>query len=199
MKRKRPVTSLMFAGITALMGCTETTAPAVSQQTPTSGATVAPSPVPVAHGAVSIASALPDAEYVIETTSNGKAPLKDGLYEEAIQDSSSKNIVQLGPEAAYGDLDGNRVEDAAVTLLTSSGGSGGFTYVAAVLNQNGTATPVDSVFIGDRITMKSLQIADGKIKVAWLDRKTGEPMSTDPSAEVTKSFMLQDGKMTASD
>ena len=199
MKSTRSLT-MVFGGIAALMGCNATTTtPPVSPQKPASTPTAAPAPVaPAAQAAASIASALPNANYVIDATSSGKAPLKDGLHEEAIADSSSRNIVRLGPEAAYGDLDGDHADDAAVTLLASSGGSGSFTYVAAVLNRDNVATPVASVFIGDRITMKSIRIVDGMIRVTWLDRTTGAPMSTPPDTELTQTFILQDGKLLAS-
>jgi hypothetical protein len=105
--------------------------------------------------------------------------------------------VQLGPEQAFGDLDGDRVDDAAVTLLASPGGSGSFTYVSAVLNQNGTPRPTNSVLIGDRITVQSLRIVDGKIDVTWLDRKPGEPMSAVPATRVGKTLVVQGGKLVA--
>jgi len=190
-------TTLLFAGIVALTGCNATTnTPPVSQQTPTP-ASPAPS-VPVAQAAGSIASGLSNADYVIETTATGRAPLKDGLYEEAIANSSSKNIVRLEPVVAYGDLNGDHAEDAAVTLHASSGGSGDFSYLAVVLNQDGAAKPVDSVFIGDRIIMKAIRIVDGSINVTWLDRKEGEPMVTRPTVEISKVFVLRDGKIVAS-
>ena len=202
---------IVFTRVAALPGCSAPTPPPPAQnpEAPaarTSEATAtdaAPAPAkPTAPGsgaptAPSIASALPDADYVIETTASGKAPLKDGLYEEAIPGSSSRNVVRLGPEPAYGDLDGDHAEDAAVTLLASAGGSGSFTYVAAVLNQDGAAKPLASVLIGDRITMKSLRIVEGKLEVTWLDRKPDEPMSTLPSSEVSKIFVVQDGKLVA--
>ncbi|HJW47047.1 MAG TPA: hypothetical protein VJ484_11235 [Lysobacter sp.] len=196
MARQRSAT-IVFVAVVALTGCNATTPP-VSQQTaaPASDTALTPA-VPRAKTAHSIASALPNADYVIEVTSNGKATLKDGLYEEAIPDSTSKNVVRLGPEPAFGDLDGDRAEDAAVTLLASSGGSGSFTYLAPVLSKNGTVKPLASILLGDRITMKSMQIVDGQIKVTWLDRTPGEPMSTAPAAEISKAFVVQHGKMVA--
>jgi hypothetical protein len=138
---------------------------------------------------------LADADYVIEVTANGKAPLKQGAYEEAIPDSSAKTTVKLGAQTAFGDLDGNGSEDAAAILQTSSGGSGDSTYAAAVLNEAGVAKPVASVYLGDRIVVKSLAIAGGKIVATWLDRKPGDPMSSPPSVETSKQFVLQDGKL----
>jgi hypothetical protein len=191
--------TIVFAGVGALLGCSPTTTPPPAQNTEASAADTAPAPVepqagPSPQTAPSIASVLPNTDYVIEMTPSGKAQLKDGLYEEAIPGSSGRNVVRLGPERADGDLDGDHVDDAAVTLLASAGGSGSFTYVAAVLNQNGAAKPIASVLIGDRITVKSLRIVEGKLEVTWLDRQPGEPMSTVPHAEVSKVFVVQDGE-----
>ena len=189
----------VFAAIATLTGCDAppTNAP---QHTPADAVSTPATAAPKAGTAsttASIAAVLPNAAYLIEGASNGRASLKNGVYEEAIPNSNSKFIVRLGPEFALGDLDGDQVEDAAVTLLASSGGSGDFTYVAAVLNQDGIAKPAGSAFIGDRVTMKSIRIVDGTINVTWLDRADGEPMSTTPSAEVSKAFVLRNGKIEA--
>lgn len=191
---------LMLTCACALMGCSSSTPPTASQETPATSSAAAPAPepaAPLAQPTGRFAEELRNADYTTDTTSNGKAPLRDGFHEESVAGSSSKNVVRLGPAPAFGDLDGDRVEDAAVTLLASPGGSGSFTYLSAVLNENGAARPVGSVLIGDRITMQSMRIVDGKINVTWLDRKPGEPMSTAPASRVSKTFVLQGGKLVA--
>ena len=202
MQNPRSLT-LMLTCAAALMGCNASTPPPVSQQAPAASSTTAPvtpAPEPTAPPArptERFAVELRNAEYTIDTTSNGKALLKDGVYEGSVAGSASKDVVRLGPAPAFGDLNGDRVEDAAVTLLASPGGSGSFTYVSAVLNENGAARPVGSVLLGDRIAMQSMRIVDGKIDVIWLDRKPGEPMSTPPAAQVSKTFVLQGGTLVA--
>ena len=204
---------LLLTSAVALMGCNASTPPSASEKAPVSSTdTVAATPAPApaatttpAPGAAAsaarptgrFAEELRNAEYAIETASNGRAPLKDGVYEASVAGSSTKAVVRLSPVPTFGDLNGDRVEDAAVTLLASPGGSGTFTYVSAVLNDNGAAKPVGSVLIGDRITMQSMRIVDGKIEVTWLDRKPGEPMSTAPATRVSKTFVLQGGKLVA--
>ena len=196
--RNRAVSSfVLLVAVASLSACKQ---PAAPEETP---ATVSAEPEPAAAAetaptpasAPSIAAALADADYPIEVTVDGKAPLKQGAYEEAIPDSSGKTTVKLGTQTAFGDLDGNGTEDAAAILQTSSGGSGDFTYVTAVLNQAGAAKPVASVYLGDRIVVKSLAIADGKIIASWLDRKPSESMSSAPSVETSKQFALQGDKL----
>lgn len=196
--RNRAVSSfVLLVAVASLSACKK---PAAPEATPaTVSAESAPAAVaeaaPAAASGPSLAAALADADYPIEVTADGKAPLQQGAYEEAIPDSSAKTTVKLGTQTAFGDLDGNGTEDAAAILQTSSGGSGDSIYLAAVLNEAGAAKPVASVYLGDRIVVKSLAIADGKIAAAWLDRKPSEPMSSAPSVETSKQFALQGDKL----
>lgn len=195
--RNHAVSFALLAVVASLAACKRPAAPEAPAATAADPAAAAPvaDAAPSTTSAPSIAAGLADADYAIEVTASGKAPLKQGAYEEAIPDSSAKTTVKLGTQTAFGDLDGNGSEDATAILQTSSGGSGDSTYVAAVLNEAGVAKPVASVYLGDRIVVKSLAIADGKITATWLDRKPGDPMSSAPSVETSKQFILQDGKL----
>lgn len=205
--------TLLFICVAALAACSATTptpapqqtpasvqaspvTPAVADTPPTSATSATPSSAPAPAPPIGrFAVELRRADYGIDTTANGRAPLKEGVYEESVAGSNSKNTVRLGPAPAFGDLNGDGVEDAAVSLLAEPGGSGSFTYVSAVLNANGAASPAGSLLIGDRITLQSMRIVDGKIELTWLDRKPGEPMSTTPAKQVSKSFVVQGGKL----
>lgn len=205
--------TLLFACAAALAGCSAPTPTPAPQQTPASveaaPATPAATDTPAAPAPAAaptpaplppigrFAEELRRADYAIDTTANGRAPLKEGVYEEPVASSSTRSSVRLGPVPAFGDLDGDGVEDAAVSLLAQPGGSGSFTYVSAVLNANGAASPAGSLLIGDRITLQSMRIVDGKIDVTWLDRKPGEPMSTTPANKVSRTFVVQGGKLVA--
>ncbi|QSX77944.1 hypothetical protein [Agrilutibacter solisilvae] len=167
-----------------------TTGPVTPDSTPTP---------PTSRPTGRFAEELRNAVYPIDTTPTGKAPLKDGLYESSVAGSSSRNTVRLGPVPVFGDLDGDNVEDAAVTLLATPGGSGSFSYLSAVLNDDGAARPTAAVLIGDRITVQSMHIVDGRIEVTWLDRKPGEPMSTAPATRVSKTFVVRGGKLVEAD
>lgn len=166
----------------------------VAQATATTAAVAAATPIPPEVG--SIAQALPNAEYPLEGTHAGKAQLKDGLFEEAAAPGSAAKIrVQLGEQRAFGDLNGDGSQDAAVTLVVDPGGSGTFTYLALALNEQGAAKPVASTFLGDRIVVKSLAIQSGSIVVVLLTRPLDEPMSADPTLETTRAFQWQGGQL----
>ncbi len=139
----------------------------------------------------SIADTLPNLEYPIDCVSSGKAALKDGYYEEpAAPGSAAMAKVALGIEKALGDINGDGWEDAAVTLTADTGGSGTFTYLALVINEQGTASALPAVLLGDRIRVESLANRPGGVDVVLLTRKAGEPMSAEPSVETRLTFKL---------
>ena len=144
----------------------------------------------------SILQALLNAEYPVEITSTGMALLKDGIFEEpAAPGSATRTRIRLGDVHALGDINGDGAEDALVTLVVDPGGSGTFTYLALVIDDNGTARPLAAVLLGDRIIVKSLALQSGAAVVTMLDRKPDEPMSAQPTLELTRHFKLQDGAL----
>ena len=140
---------------------------------------------------------LANAEYILDATNTGKAPLKDGYFEEtSAPDSVSINRVKLNEQKAFGDINGDGLEDAAVTLNVESGGSGTFTYLALVLNENGEVKPLPAVFLGDRIKIRSMSIESNIIKVDLYTHTENEPLSSEPTVEETLRYSLKnDGRI----
>jgi hypothetical protein len=138
-----------------------------------------------------IRDALGSAVYPIEGVSSGHAQLLDGRFEApAAPGSAARTTVQLGVSRAFGDMNGDGSEDAAVTLVVDFGGSGTFTYLAAVINQAGTAKALPAVLLGDRVVVNSLAIRDGSVVVEMLTRRSNEPMTDKPTVAVTRIFRL---------
>ena len=135
---------------------------------------------------------LSNAEYPIDAASTGKARLINGLFEEqSAPDSATKTKIWLGDAQTIGDLNGDGTDDAVALLIVDAGGSGTFTYLAAIINENGVAKPVASIFLGDRIIVKSLNIQSGEIEVNLLTRQPDEPMANEPTVELTQKFILE--------
>lgn len=90
--------------------------------------------------------------------------LVDGQYASG-NDPMAENylFVQLGDQVAFGDLNYDGVDDAAVVLAINAGGTGVFTYLAAVLNVGGSPLHVASVFLDDRPQVNSLNIVAGEV------------------------------------
>jgi uncharacterized lipoprotein YbaY len=152
--------------------------------------------VPYAQTADLTEEALANAAYPIEgAPDSGIVQLTDGKY---VNEAARYAATLVGPQAR-GDLNGDGAADAAVTLVVDSGGSGSFTYVAAVLNDGGKAKPVDSVLIGDRIRMQRLTIDNGTITVRYLDRRFDQPMSARPTIPVVQRYALTNDTLVATD
>ncbi len=105
-------------------------------------------------------------------------------------------VTKLSDKQGVGDLTADGKSDVAVVLTQNSGGSGTFYYAAALLN-NGTpqGQATNSVLLGDRIVLQNVAVTNGQMVVNYLDRRSGEPMTTAPSVAVTKTFAVRDGQL----
>ena len=134
---------------------------------------------------------LKKAEYRSKWSAQGKIKLTDGIYrEQIVPGSNSKLEIKLSDRIAFGDLNGDGVEDAAVILVSDPGGSGTFYDLAAVLNSRGRAKDVARAFLGDRVKLEELRIRSGKIVVKMLTHRSTEPMCC-PSLNVEQAYGLQ--------
>lgn len=136
--------------------------------------------------------ALMNADYHSEWPADGVAELKDGQYEEEIvPGAASKLVIVVYPEMyAFGDLNGDGVDDAAVVLATSAGGSGTFISLEAVVNEQGTPKHVASAQLGDRARINSLAIESGKVTVNLVTHGPNDPMCC-PTQEASQEYKLQ--------
>ena len=128
---------------------------------------------------------------------NESVKLTNGQYEgePIMEDGSSRPTVSLMPLSAYGDLNGDGVEDAAVLLSENSGGSGTFFYLAAVVNQEGEPVNSATTFLGDRVSPESIAILNGEIVIEMAAHAETDPMCC-PSLKTRTSFALQVNKLT---
>lgn len=137
---------------------------------------------------------LQNAEYYIESTTDDRFQLTDGEYrKKSFPDSASERIVRLGDNVA-GNLDDTEGEDAAVILIENPGGSGMFYHLGVVINQNGNPLNVATVFLGDRLKVRALDIEEGKIVVHMLTREANQPMASEPTLEIAQKYRLE-GKL----
>jgi hypothetical protein len=138
---------------------------------------------------------LKNGEYLSQFAASGTIELHNGIYKEKIiPDSSTELVVTLSDKMAFGDLNGDGEEDAAVVLVTDPGGSGTFLYLAAVINQKGSPYNVASQLLGDRVKVKSLSIRSGEITVEMIKHGPADPMCC-PTLETTQDYRLQGDKL----
>jgi basic membrane protein A len=134
---------------------------------------------------------LRNAAYPSEYSASGTAQLVDGSFEEeAAPGSASKNTVQLSDMIAFGDLDADGVDDAAVVLISSGGGSGTFYDLAVVLDRNGQPVPAATAFLGDRIQLNAISIDDGQVVLDYLTQGPDDPMPN-PTQQVNESYRIE--------
>ena len=120
--------------------------------------------------------------------------MKDGNYQEKYGEGATQ-VKRVGVvTVAFGDLDGDKVEDAAVVLWANTGGSGTFMYLAPILNKDGKGQQAGAQLLGDRVQIKSLAVDSGKIKVELLAQGSTDPMVS-PSLQSVQEYGLQGGKL----
>jgi hypothetical protein len=103
--------------------------------------------------------------------------LKDGKFQQGTDPAVPGYIsVTLGDKIAFGDLNGDGVEDAVISIAENYGGSGVFVSVVAILNQNGQPNAVGSALIDDRPVVNELSIKAGEIFLNATVHGPGDPM-----------------------
>lgn len=122
--------------------------------------------------------------------------LTDGAYEGEpfVEGGASRPRVAFIEPYAFGDLNGDGVDDAVVLLVENSGGSGVFVYLAAVLNRDGEPENVDTQLLGDRAQIQSLTVSDGQISVTMVTHGPNDPFCC-PTQEVEQIYELQEDKL----
>jgi hypothetical protein len=138
----------------------------------------------------------PDPSSATFTFDDGPVTLSRGKIERPIaQGSSFIEEIVLTDKVAYGDINGDQKEDAAILILRSGGGSGSFIYVAAMVSGPVNYRGSNAVFIGDRIMPDTITVEGARIKVTYLDRRSDEPMAAQPTVPVTKEYIYRSGNL----
>ena len=145
---------------------------------------------PVAPKDTEVASAALNGTYKLGndtfTLLNGKAE------KEAAPGSATKVKITVFGQPVLGDFNGDGWKEAALLLTSQPGGSGTFFYVA-VIGKNKSSqkfVATNAILLGDRIAPQNVELHGSNIVVNYADRKPGEPMSTQPSVGVTKTFRI---------
>lgn len=104
--------------------------------------------------------------------------------------TSTKITTMFFGQPVVGDLNGDGKNDAVVYITQDLGGSGTFFYVVAALNMPNSTVGTNAVLLGDRIAPQNIQIQNGTIIANYVDRKKGEPMTTQPSEGVSAYLIV---------
>lgn len=118
----------------------------------------------------SLPPALLNAEY--KGIFDAPVRLTDGRYEGppfAPGGASRPTLVLETDRFARGDLDGDGTDELAALLAQSSGGSGTFIYMAVMREGGGGLSNMETVLLGDRVQVSSLDIQGGTVAVSMLE------------------------------
>jgi len=131
---------------------------------------------------------LRNGEYNIGGPASRPITLTDGTYVEH-QPPGADAFFDLVEPIAFGDLDGDGINDAAVIFLYHGSFSGRFYSLAAVLNHNGTAKHVATADLRDRVKILALSITDGTITVDLVVQGPGQGLCC-PNLPVRDQYKL---------
>lgn len=134
-----------------------------------------------------------NASYVIE--GRNVRLVAGHLEAEAAPGSAAKVRTDIVGTIAYGDIDGDRDEDAVVILSHDPGGSGVFYYAAAAQRDGSTFSGTPAFLLGDRIVVERVSIRDGVVTVDYRDRREGEPMSAVPTLGKSAQLVFREGTL----
>jgi hypothetical protein len=132
-------------------------------------------------------AALRNATYPSEFAPGSGAKLTDGKFMSAGQVGTT--TITLLDVQGSGAIDADASPDAAVVLASNTGGSGTFIELVAVLNDNGNPMPAAKSFLGDRVVVNSITIANGQIVLAMRVHGPGDGQCC-PSQTATKRYVL---------
>jgi len=118
-----------------------------------------------------------------------RVTLADGNY--SAGEGSERLMVVMLPQIAWGDLNGDGLEDAAVVIGENGGGSGTFVSVIALLNQNGQAVQSGAVLVDDRPRVDGLKIEAGEIVLEGVIHGPDDPMAA-PTLTVIEKYRLSE-------
>gem|GEM_PF-1254492 len=140
-------------------------------------------------------SALANALYPVPDVPGGEVRLVNGQYANT---DDSVTVQLLGRPRATGDVDGDGNREWVVYLVANTGGTGVYSYISVVANDNGTAKPLDTVFLGDRVDVRAVAVVNGEVRVALRERRVTQPMSARPTVRLTYGYTWVGGKLVAS-
>ena len=116
--------------------------------------------------------------------------LVDGTYQSGT-DTSQPGYFQatMSDKVAFGDLNGDGLGDAAVSIGINMGGTGVFEYVVAMLNQDGQPVQAGYYYVDDRARIDAMAITDLRIVADAMVHGPNDPMCC-PTLAVQASLQL---------
>ncbi len=126
---------------------------------------------------------------------SGVVTLKGGEYREPVAPgSAAAMVVKLTNCHAFGVVNGR--DAAAVVIVTDLGGSGAFYDLALLYKEKGGWINVDTVFLGDRVKVHSVDIRDKEFLVGMTTHSPHDALCC-PTQEITLRFVIKGDHLVA--
>lgn len=120
--------------------------------------------------------------------------LNDGVFVAGSGGGASRDEVRLLGATALGDIDGNGVDDTAVVLRRSGGGSGSFIYLGIADHNDLDAIPMQ--LVGDRVQIRTVSATTGEVH-ADVIRAGPDDAACCPGEAVTLTWRYSGGALSA--
>jgi heat shock protein HslJ len=125
----------------------------------------------------------------------GAVTLKNGEYRgPAAPGSISAMTVKLTERQTFGTVHGR--DAAAVVIVTDPGGSGTFFDLVLLFKKNDGWVNVDTVFLGDRVKVYSIDIKDNEILLGMITHGPKDALCC-PTWEITRRYAIQADRLIA--
>lgn len=135
--------------------------------------------------------ALSSAEVKTDLVESGVVTLTNGEYTApAAPGSAEQIIVRLLDKWAVGDVNGDGKPETAVTVGSSSGGTGVFISLVLFASDDGKPRELASAALGDRVRVVAMKIDNGLIAVELDQHGEVDPMCC-PAQRAVREFRLE--------
>lgn len=115
--------------------------------------------------------------------------LVNGVYQEGTAGGADFVEVRVTDFIALGDIDGDRVNEAAAIVSENYGGSGVFVFLALYSAKNDSAVFQASAFVDDRPQINSIAIEDRAVKLDVVVHGKDDPMCC-PALQTQRQYRL---------
>ena len=103
--------------------------------------------------------------------------------------------VEMLPQFALGELNGDGIEDAALLLAESGGGSGTFVSLLVIVSDQGEYKQLGGILIDDRPVISTLAINNGEITLQATIHRINDLMA-EPTLVVRQTYRLLENNLT---
>ena len=168
-------------------------------------ASIAPTPAPTQQAIVPTSTAatasltidqIKNAQYQLGTRDDhAVVKLADGKYQQGTDTTAADYAsIVLADSVAFGDLNGDGVNEGAAIVFENYGGTGEFAMLTIYSNVNGLPVFLTSVLLGDRPMINSISIDGGEVFLDATIQGTNDP-SCCPTLQTTRRYILDKNKL----